>query len=150
MPFITEEIWQRLPHEGESIMIAPYPKVTRRQVDPGAEREMAVVMGVVTAIRNIRGEMRVSPGVALEATVKPAGEAHAALARTHAPLIQVLARAAVSVDPHARRARNSALGVVGETEVYVALEGIVDLATERQRLEKEIKRTDEAIAFGRS
>ena len=41
MPFITEEIWQRLPHEGESIMVAPYPRVARRQRNPEAEREMA-------------------------------------------------------------------------------------------------------------
>ena len=46
-------------------MIAPYPKVVRRQVDAAVEREMAVVMDVVTAIRNIRGEMRVAPGATL-------------------------------------------------------------------------------------
>jgi valyl-tRNA synthetase len=150
MPFITEEIWQRLPHEGDSIMIAPYPKVARRQVDPGAEREMAVVTGVVTAIRNIRGEMRVAPGVTLTAIVRPASPAQEALLAAHAPLIQALARAAVTMDPSARRPRSSALGVVEDVEVYVALEGIVDLAAERQRLEKEIKRAEEAIAFGRA
>jgi valyl-tRNA synthetase len=150
MPFITEEIWQRLPHDGESIMIAPYPKATRRRIDAAAEGEMAVVMGVVAAIRNIRGEMRVSPAVTLAATVKPAGTAQGELVRGHAPLIQTLARAAVTIDPHAARPRNSALGVVGEIEVYVALEGVVDVAAERQRLEKEIKRADEAIAFGRA
>jgi valyl-tRNA synthetase len=150
MPFITEEIWQRLPHDGDSIMIAPYPKVVRRRADANAEREMAVVMGLVTAIRNIRGEMRVAPGVTLSATVKPGPEASAALIRATAPLIQTLARATVSVDVDAIRPRNSALGVVGDIEVYVALEGVVDLGAERQRLEKEIKRADEAIAFGRA
>jgi len=150
MPFITEEIWQRLPHEGESIMIASYPKVARRLTDAVAEAEMAVVMGVVTAIRNIRGEMRVAPGATLNATVKPAADGSAALVRSYAPLIQTLARAALSVDPAASRPRSSALGVVGDMEVYVALEGIVDLNAERQRLEKEIKRAEEAIAFGRA
>jgi valyl-tRNA synthetase len=150
MPFITEEIWQRLPHDGDSIMIAPYPKVVRRRVDANAEREMAVVMGVVTAIRNIRGEMRVAPGVTLSAIVKPGPDAPAALVGANGPLIQTLARAAVTVDAHASRPRNSALGVVGDIEVYVALEGVVDLGAERQRLEKEIKRADEAIAFGRA
>jgi len=150
MPFITEEIWQRLPHEGESIMIASYPKVARRLADAVAEAEMAVVMGVVTAIRNIRGEMRVAPGATLNATVKPAADGSAALVRSYAPLIQTLARATLSVDPAASRPRSSALGVVGDMEVYVALEGIVDLNAERQRLEKEIKRAEEAIAFGRA
>ena len=149
MPFITEEIWQRLPHEGDSIMIAPYPKASRRQVDAAAERDMGVLMGVVAAIRTIRGEMRVPPGVTLAATAKTAG-AHGALLRAHAPLVQSLARATLSVDPRASRPRASALGVFGATEVYVTLEGVVDLAAERQRLEKEIRRAEEAIAFGRA
>jgi valyl-tRNA synthetase len=111
---------------------------------------MGVVMGVVTAIRNIRGEMRVAPGVTLAAAVKPPDAASAALVQDHAALIQSLARATVSVDQAATRPRNSALGVVGGLEVYVALEGIVDLTAERQRLEKEIKRAEDAIAFGRA
>jgi valyl-tRNA synthetase len=150
MPFITEEIWQRLPHEGASIMIAPYPKPVRRRVDLEAEREMAVVMGVVTAIRNIRGEMHLAPGLTLSAIVKPGPEAPTALVRANAPLIQTLARATVTVDPEASRPRSSALGVVGDVEVYVALEGVVDLGAERQRLQKEIKRAEDAIAFGRA
>ena len=150
MPFITEEIWQRLPHEGESIMIAPYPKVVRRRVDPEAEREMAVVMGIVAAIRNIRGEMRVAPGLTVSAIVKPGPEAPTALVSANASLIQTLARAAVTVDPQASRPRSSALGVVGGIEIYVALEGVVDLGAERQRLQKEIKRAEDAIAFGRA
>src|SRR5439155_717011 len=58
--------------------------------------------------------------------------------------------ATLTVDPRATRPRNSALGVVGGTELHVALEGVVDLAAERQRLEKEIRRAEEAIAFGRA
>jgi valyl-tRNA synthetase len=149
MPFITEEIWQRLPHDGDSIMIAPYPKAARRRVDAAAERDMAVLMGAVAAIRTIRGEMRVPPGVTLAVTAKPAG-AHGALLRGHASLVQALARATLTVDPRAIRPRASALGVVGGTELYVTLEGVVDLGAERQRLEKEIRRADEAIAFGRA
>jgi valyl-tRNA synthetase len=149
MPFITEEIWQRLPHDGDSIMIAAYPSAARRQLDAAAERDMAVIMGAVTAIRNIRGEMRVPPGVTLTTIAKTAGT-HTTLLREHAPLVQSLARATLTVDPGASRPRNSALGVVGASELYVALEGVVDLAAERQRLEKEIRRAEEAIAFGRA
>jgi valyl-tRNA synthetase len=149
MPFITEEIWQRLPHDGDSIMIAPYPKAVRRRVDAAAERDMAVLMGAVAAIRTIRGEMRVPPGVTLAVTAKTAG-AHGALLREHAPLVQALARATLTLDPRATRPRASALGVVGGTELYVTLEGVVDLGAERQRLEKEIRRAEEAIAFGRA
>ena len=148
MPFITEELWQRLPHEGESIMIAPYPRASEAGVDVMAEREMALLMQAVTTIRNIRGEMRISPAQTLDATVKAAA-ADERLLREHATLIGTLARARVVIEPQASRPRSSALGVAGQSEVYVHLEGLVDLAAERQRLEKEIKRVGEAIAFTR-
>ncbi|HET7343983.1 MAG TPA: valine--tRNA ligase [Methylomirabilota bacterium] len=148
MPFITEELWQRLPHEGESIMLAAYPRASRTGPDPEAERQMAVLIQAVTAIRNIRGEMRISPAQTLAAVVK-AAPGDEALLREHVGLLQTLARARVTIDPRATRPRASALGVVGESEIYVELEGLVDLAAERQRLEKEIKRVGEAIAFTR-
>jgi valyl-tRNA synthetase len=148
MPFITEELWQRLPHEGESIMLAPYPSGSRTGAEPAAEREMALLMQAITAIRTIRAEMRIAPAQTLAVTVK-AAPADEPWLRAHAGLIESLARARVTVDPRATRPRASALGVAGESELYVELEGLVDLAAERQRLEKEIRRTAEGIAFAR-
>src|SRR5205823_10078691 len=75
MPFITEEIWQRLPHKGESIMIAPFPKAARKQRNVDAERQMSGVVDLVTAVRNIRGEMRITPAQTLGATVRPSPDA---------------------------------------------------------------------------
>jgi valyl-tRNA synthetase len=149
MPFITEELWQRLPHEAESIMLARYPRASEAGSDATAEREMALLMQAVTSIRNIRGEMRISPAHVLETTVK-AAPAEERLLREHATLIGTLARARVVIDPAAIRPRTAGLGVVGQSEIYVQLEGLVDLAAERQRLEKEIRRVDEAIAFTRA
>ncbi len=146
MPFITEEIWQRLPHRGESIMIAPYPKATRRQIDEEAEARMGTVMEAVTAIRAIRGEMRIAPGLTLGVTVRAGGD-HADLFAAQAPLIEALARARLTVDPHAVRPAGSAIAVVGPSELYVELAGVVDLAAERARLEKEIRRAAETVAF---
>jgi valyl-tRNA synthetase len=147
MPFITEELWQRLPHAGASIMVAPYPKPSGA-ADAVAEREMGLLVQAVTAIRNIRGEMRLSPAQSLGATIK-ATAADEPLLRADAALIETLARARVTIDPRAARPRASALGIVGQSEIYVELEGLVDLAAERQRLEKEIKRVTDAIAFTR-
>src|SRR6266568_3757926 len=61
MPFISEEIWQRLPHKGDSIMMAPFPKATRRRQDQSAEAEMAPILDDVSAIRTVRSESRISP-----------------------------------------------------------------------------------------
>ena len=146
MPFITEEIWQQLPHRGESIMIASYPRGRAALIDAGAEREMGLVIELVTALRNIRGEMRIAPGVTLTATARMAGE-HQRLFRDHAPLVEALARTQLTMDPAATRPPSTALAVVGTSEVYVDLAGVVDLVAERQRLAKEIAKVDEAIAF---
>src|SRR5207245_538709 len=72
MPFITEEIWQRLPHKGDSIMRAPYPRMSKKDRNPPAERQMTAVMDLVAAVRNIRGEMRIAPAASLAATLRPA------------------------------------------------------------------------------
>src|SRR5574341_757597 len=146
MPFITEEIWQRLPHRGDSIMVAPYPKARAKQRDPAAERAMGAVMDVVTAVRNIRGEMRIAPSATLAATLRPGRDA-AELFEANAPLVETLARVRLTVDTRATRPRNSALAVAGGAEIYVDLAGVVDLAAERQRLEKAIKKAGETVGF---
>jgi valyl-tRNA synthetase len=146
MPFITEEIWQRLPGTGESIMIASYPRVLRGQVDATAERDMAAVMAAVVAIRNIRGEMRIAPGVPLSVTIRPAADAVPLFAAT-AGLVGSLARAEVRVDAAATRPPTSALAVLGAAELYVDLAGVVDLAAERARLDKEIRKVTDTIGF---
>ncbi len=149
MPFITEELWQRLPHAGASLMVAPYPRVSRRQVDPEAERAMGALMALITAIRTIRGEMRIAPGAALQVTLRP-GRGHQALFREQAALVEALARCRLTIDPRATRPPGSALAVVGRSEVYVALAGVVDLAAERARLTKETARLSEQVAFAQA
>jgi valyl-tRNA synthetase len=147
MPFITEEVWQRLPHEGPSIVIAPFPKGGRRGRDLKAEARMAPVLAVVSAIRSVRSESRIPPGTELRVTVRPATRAAAEAIEASRALIGALARAAVSVDRRAERPPQSALTLAGEAEVFVHLEGVVDLAVERARLRKEIEKAGKEIAF---
>ena len=146
MPFISEEIWQRLPHDGSSIMVAPYPKAGRKGRDAAAEGEMAPVIGVVSAIRTVRSESRISPAVELTVTVKcPAKEA--ARLRAAVPLIGALARASISVEPRAERPPQSAHAVAGSADVFVHLQGVVDVAAERARLQKEIEKARKEAVF---
>ena len=146
MPFLSEEIWQRLPHAGESIMIAPFPKAGRKRRDPAAEAEMQPVIDIVGAIRAIRSESRIPPGAELRVDVRPSAAGAEAL-RAAAPLIGALSRSAITVSLDAVRPPQSAHAVAGEAEVFVRLEGVVDLAAERNRLLKEIERADKEIVF---
>ncbi|MBI3629170.1 MAG: valine--tRNA ligase [Candidatus Rokubacteria bacterium] len=147
MPFITEELWQRLPHRGASIMVAPYPRPSRTKADPAAERDMQPIIGIISAVRNIRSESRVPPSVELTVTVKPASKPQADLLAGALPLIDALARCAATIAPEATRPANSAFAAVDSAEVFVHLAGVVDLAAERQRLAKELKKAEDEIRF---
>ena len=147
MPFITEEVWQRLPHKGDSIMIAPFPKASRKTQDPAAEAEMELFTGIVTAIRTVRAETRIPPATTLRAVLKPADRTTAHRLAPLVPLIQVLARCEVSVDSGAARPPASALAIVGPVECFIPLAGLVDLAAERERLAKEIRKAESEIRF---
>lgn len=128
-------------------MMAEFPRRSRKDLDSSAEAEMGLLMGVITAIRNIRGEMRISPSVSLRAILRPATRADAERLSGHAPLVQALAKAEVTVDSRAARPRASAMALIGTLECFVPLEGFVDLQAERQRLEKEIGKADDDIRF---
>src|SRR6266542_2347050 len=159
MPFISEDIWQRLPPEGESIagsarsipgsarsiMVAPFPKAGRKR-DAAVEREMAPVIAVVSAIRTVRSESRISPSVEVEVTVRPTAEAVRPLDAATA-LVAALAKARLRVAPGAERPPQSAHVVAPGVDVFVHLHGVVDVAAERARLTKEIERARREIAF---
>ncbi len=149
MPFITEELWQRLPwpsflgNRPRSLVVAAYPRASDFPVDEQARRRVELVKEVVSAIRNIRGEMNVPPSRRIRAVVRGGGapakvvdeerEAIAALAGLEA--LDFLDRG----DP---RPSQSAAAVVPGLEIYVPLAGIVDLAAEEKRLRKEIGRLE--------
>jgi valyl-tRNA synthetase len=154
MPFISEELWQRLPHQGESmpaparsIMIAPFPKATRKGRDAEAERLMAPVLDFVSAIRTVRSESRISPAVELAVTVKPAGRGVGTALESSLPVIGSLARAAITISHDGVRPAGCAVATTPSGDVFVRLEGVVDFEAERQRLRKEIERSRKEIAF---
>jgi len=71
MPFITEELWQALPHQGDSIMIAPWPTATQQCRDPDAEDKMSLVTAVVAAVRRIRVDHHIEPGAVVDVNITP-------------------------------------------------------------------------------
>ena len=146
MPFVTEALWQELPREGESLMIAPWPEP--RETDDEAEEEMSLVMDAIRAIRNARAEYEVEPGKRIEAIIA-AGESYALLTSQRDILVS-LAR----LDDEKLRLAHTLVKkpakaltlVVDGLEIYLPLEGMVDLAAERERLTKEVEALSAAIA----
>ncbi len=148
MPFVTEEIYQKLPGSGESIMIAEYPKPDESLIDDDAEAEMETVMEIVASIRSIRAQLGIPYSVKFNAIVKCADDGGAKKAAAHAGSIQTLARLnGLEISTDAARPPHSATGVMHHAEVYVPLEGIIDIEKEKARLAKELNKVEKDIVF---
>ncbi len=162
MPFITEEIWQALPEgarakargtkdEGresaaESIMVAAYPVADEKLIDAGIERDMQMVMDLILAIRNIRGEMNIAPSTQISVIVKvETGELGEHLEKS-AGYAKTLARInELRIGVSEAKPGSVATAVIAGAEVYVPLEGLLDLTQERDRLQKEIAKISKDI-----
>jgi valyl-tRNA synthetase len=144
MPFVTEEIWQALVQkldgvEDEALIVAEYPRGERGYHDARAEEEVALLIDVVRAIRNIRAEKKVEPAKFIEAFIVADGASETVAAGT--PYIETLARARplriVGSIEEAPREQVATAVLEGVTAV-VPLAGLFDLEAERARLEKQI------------
>jgi len=152
MPFITEEIWQKaaplLGIAGKTIMLQDYPAQEAGVADPEIDREMEWVKGVIIGIRNIRGELNISPAKAIPVLLTKGSSSDQALLEKYRQFLIKLAKldSAGWLDD-AAAAPPCAMQVVGEMEVLVPMAGLVDvdvelgrLAKEQEKLEKEIGR----------
>ncbi len=147
MPFITEEIWQRLPHRGKSIMLAAFPKADRRQRDRDAERQMRPLLDFVGAIRTVRSESRIAPSATVKAFVKPASAQVKRATEYANVMIGRLAKSENTIVWGGTLPPSSGIVATPSGDVAVPLEGLVDFEAERQRLRKEIERATKEIAF---
>jgi len=146
MPFVTEEIWQKLPHEGETIMLRPFPAGLQR--DEEAERLMGYVMEAVSEIRSIRGELNIPPSVELEAHIRARNSDVDSILAGFGPVIKKLARLGALVTGTATdRPKGSASAVTSNMEVYVPIRDVLDINAEIERLKKELKKVNETISF---
>jgi valyl-tRNA synthetase len=146
MPYVTEELWHHLPGNEGSIMVADFPRPEEPLVDRQGEEQMAVVMDVTTAIRNIRGEMNVAPAAQVEAMVF-GPESLTNTVKTHGHYIEDLARlSTLELVRERERPRVAASAVVGELELFVPLEGVLDFKEENRRLQKEISKLEPELA----
>lgn len=138
MPFITEEIWQTLPHDGESIMISQWPVYSDELHFPNEEAEMEKIMAAVKAVRNRRAEMN----------VPPSRKAHISVVSSNAKLYAdgekffVRLASASSLEASESEAGLSLDGTVSivteDAKIFLPLAELVDLAAEKKRLEKEL------------
>jgi valyl-tRNA synthetase len=151
MPYITEDLWLRLPaaHEGllhrayrgaaPTIMLAAYPETNVSLINDVAEWEMQAVIDLISRVRNIRSEMNIKPGEPVPVLIGAPDEKLRSVFLANANQISRLVRASeVLIKEQLQAPRASARAVlVGGAEVAIPLEGLIDFEEERQRLGKE-------------
>ena len=145
MPFITEEIWQRLAPlagaTGQTIMLQPWPVANEERIDEAAERDIEWVKELMLGVRNIRGEMNIGPGKPLHLYLKNASAEDRRRLEENQHLLRKLAKIeAFTVLEATDEAPLSATALVGELEVLVPMAGLIDKDAELGRLNKEIQR----------
>jgi valyl-tRNA synthetase len=156
MPFITEEIWQRVAPlaraeskgaaAAPTIMLSSWPAAGDYAADDAAETDMQWLMRVILGVRQIRGEMDISPAKKLPLLLQHASATDLALAQRHQPLLMRLAGIeAPQALPEGASAPPAAAALVGELTLLVPMAGLIDPAAEITRLEKRMRKTQEEI-----
>ena len=139
MPFITEEIYQCLPHEAESIMISKWPVADESLVDPEAERGMNAIMDSIKAIRNMRAEVNANPGKKIPAIMLVNEDLREVVAHNDSYIKLLGGIDNLELRPlNGEKPENAMAAVVTGIEVYLPLAGLIDVEKETQRLSKEL------------
>lgn len=148
MPFITEEIWQHLPHEGETIMLQDWPEDDRAVQDESAVAQMIAVMEVVKAVRNIRGEMNVPISRKAEIIIAANNDTVYQQLKGGLDYIEHLAGASEIVlhKTLSEKPDNAMAAITKGMEIFVPLKGLIDTDKEIARLKKEIAVLDRELA----
>jgi len=140
MPFITEEIWQALPHSGESIMTSPFPECDRLLVDDVAESEMSAVMDIVRAVRNLRAELGAAPSKIIDMFVTANADAKNVIDR-NSQSIKSLARIGelkfIESVCDADRGKYLSAHLPG-VDIFIEVIGIIDVEKESARIDLEL------------
>lgn len=150
MPFLTEEIWQRIAPlagvEGDTIMLAQYPEAEDAKKDAQAEADVEWLKGVILGVRNIRGEMDIAPSKPLTVLFRNGSEQDKARLEANLTFLQKLAKLeSVTWLNAGDEAPMSATALVGDMEVLVPMAGLIDKDAELARLQKEIDKASKDL-----
>ena len=145
MPFITEEIWQKVKPlagvNGDTIMLAPFPLADAGAEDLPAVREIDWVKQCILGIRRIKGEMNIPPGKPLPVLVANASEQDQLWLKTARPYLDFLARTeSITILTNETDAPEAAMALVGTMKLLIPMAGLIDKDAELKRLDKELAR----------
>lgn len=137
MPFVTEEIWKNFKKDDQDyLMLHPWSKTSAQQ-DVKADQDFKVLMETISAIRNLKAEYRIEPAKKIPVII--ASKKYAELYEEQSEVIRTLARVSpIEIHKSAKKPDGAATAVVGKVQIFMPLEGVVDLEKEKERLNKEL------------
>jgi valyl-tRNA synthetase len=153
MPFVTEEIWQKIPHlrrdgekVGESIMISEFPKSLPR--DYQAEEDMSHIIDAVAGIRTVRGELNIPPSSKLNVVINAYHDKTQGILEKNMVYLKKLGNAGeIKIGTEVEKPEGSATCVKSSMEIYVLLRGVLNIKTELDRLGKAKADVEESLSF---
>lgn len=146
MPFVTEEIWQSVPHVGESLVVATYPTVHPEQMDEQAAEEMEFLMDFIRSVRTVRNEMNTPLSKPINIIAKVSDEAHYAVLKENESYIARFSNPEEFVYGEDVEAPSDAVtSVITGAEIYLPLAGLINIEDEITRLEKEAEKLQQEV-----
>lgn len=146
MPFITEEIWQNLPHQGESITIAEWPEYTESFHYPDAAKEMTLIMDVIRSVRNIRAEVHVPLSKSVPIMIKADTKTNEAiLLKGNDYMMKFCNPETLEISTEITPPEKVMSAVVTGAEIYLPLKGLINIEQEINRLEKELETLNDEV-----
>jgi valyl-tRNA synthetase len=146
MPFITEEIWQHLPHEGDSITVAKWPEVVESLTDKEAAREMRLLVDIIRSVRNIRAEVNTPMSKQVKLIVKAKDEEIAKkLEKNRSYLSKFCNPSELEIGTSVTVDEKAMTAVVTGAELFLPLEGLINIEEEIARLEKELDKLNDEV-----
>ena len=146
MPFVTEEIWQSVPHAGESLVVATYPTVHPEQMDEKAAEEMEFLMDFIRSVRTVRNEMNTPLSKPINIIAKVSDAAHYAILKENESYIARFSNPEEFVYGEDVEAPSDAVtSVITGAEIYLPLAGLINIEDEIARLEKEAEKLQQEV-----
>ena len=146
MPFVTEEIWQSVPHVGESLVVATYPTVHPEQMDEKAAEEMEFLMDFIRSVRTVRNEMNTPLSKPINILAKVSDAAHYAILKENESYIARFSNPEEFVYGEDVEAPSDAVtSVIAGAEIYLPLAGLINIEDEIARLEKEAEKLQQEV-----
>ena len=147
MPFITEDLWQRVPSKkaAASIMVSGWPVMKKNLIDKSAGRDMQFIISVIKSVRNLRAQWRVDASKKIELFIKCKNDSQKKAIEKNAEYIRRLSKVEkIECSKNLKKPKSSAIDVILDVEIFMPLHGVIDVKKEKERLGKKM---DELLKF---